>query len=112
MRKYFLFVLFLSGAISSHAQNYDSLKREIEQLRIDYYAIDFTLQKAHEQYSSGTLLLGLGLGASVIGTVLYSLKSEDPGPVAPGLMIAGGATSLIGGIIQIDSHKWFARRKR
>lgn len=112
MRKYLLIVLFLSGAISSHAQNYDSLKREIEQLKIARHELDFNLQKGHEQYSSGTLLLGLGLGASVLGTVLYSLKSDDPGPIGPGLMIAGGATSLIGGIIQIDSHKWFARRKR
>jgi len=110
MKKLILPLIFLS--ITCSGQNYDSLRRVIEEIKVDQYRIELNLDKANEQFSSGTLLMGVGIGASVIGTLLYSINSEDPGPFAPSLMIAGGAAAATGWIIQIDSHKWFGRGRR
>lgn len=111
MKKLVLFILLISS-LNSQAQDYDSLRRVINQLTVEQNEIDLRLQRSHEQYSSGTLVMGLGLGAALIGSVLYASQPSDAGPMAPGLMIAGGAAAITGGIIQIDAHKWLVRRHR
>lgn len=107
----FLLILFIAVPWSVNAQNYDSLRQVIKDLQAGQYKIELNLQKANEQYSSGTLLLGIGVATSVIGAMLHT-QSDDPGPAGTSLMIGGGATALVGGIIQIDSHKWIGRAGR
>lgn len=104
-------ILLMAVSSVGYSQNYDSLKRVILEVQQSQYQTDFYLQKAHEQYSSGTLILGIGVATAAIGTVLHISSTENNNP-AKGLMIAGGATTVVGGIIQIDSHKWIGRAGR
>lgn len=107
-----IFIIFaVLTAFTMKAQNYDSLKRAIHELTLEQNRVDLNMELAHEQFSTGTLVMGLGLGTGAIGALLYFLNKEDPGPVAPGMMIAGGAATVTGWIIQIDSHKWFSRKR-
>jgi len=107
MNKY-LFILLMALSTTAYSQNYDSLRQVIHEISVEQNRIKLNLQLSHEQYSTGTLFIGMGLGLSAIGTIL-KLNTNDPGPMAPAMIVAGGVSTMIGCIIQIDSHKWIRR---
>ncbi len=61
------------------------------------------LLKSHQRYSTGTAFVVMG----AIGTIAATaFKADDK------VIIAGGIVSLIGALIQMDSHKFIGRAGR
>ena len=85
------------------AGSHDSILLEVEDLQDKVYQINLHLEKAHEQYRVGTLLVAAGVLMQGFAVVLD--------PSSPNGFIAGlGSLSILtGGVFWIDSHKFFHR---
>jgi hypothetical protein len=108
--------LLLTVSLSSHAQSqeddpkyrraYDSLWRnKIVNLEFEQENIKLNLKKSHDQFKTGTIVSILGVLATGAGAVLNGNESGS----GNALFIIGGAASMIGVGIQIDSHKFVGR---
>lgn len=63
--------------------------------------------KSHKQFRTGTLVMIGGLVASAVGVFVVSEHASDPANAdKPALLAVGIGLTAVGGIIQIDSHKW------
>ena len=61
------------------------------------------LGKFYKEWKTGVILCFSGIGLTIIGfPVAIATTSNIP-------LIIGGVTSLVGGIIILDSHKWLKR---
>jgi len=108
------FILFLVFSFQAEAQssqlpkNYDSLVRKVMKIDAAINTMHSNLIKSHEEFKAGTIILIGGIVISVVGTQVKQAQSGQP------LVIFGGIVATVGGIIQIDSHKFIgkgARRK-
>lgn len=68
------------------------------------HQIQLNLAKCHKEYRTGTILMVMGILATVAG---IQAQSSDMG--GKKLIYAGAGLATIGGVIHIDSHKWIAR---
>jgi hypothetical protein len=59
------------------------------------------MDKHHQQYKKSVITLSVGTLVTAFGVFAAT----------PAVAIIGGVASLTGGIIMIDSHKWFKKPK-
>lgn len=103
MKKLFTLVLL---ALSFNAFSQDQIPVETNQsLEQDVQDIKLHLHLAHKQYKTGTIFLFGGIATSVLGSYLFA----DGAAGGKNLMLIGSGMSLLGGLIHIDSHKYFGR---
>lgn len=85
---------------------YDSLWRnKIVNLEFEQESIKLNLKKSHDQFKTGTIVSIIGLLATGAGAIV---NGNEPGS-GNALFIIGGAATMIGVGIQIDSHKFIGR---
>lgn len=72
-------------------------------------AMHYNMTKAHKQFKTGTFLMFAGAALSIAGTWVLAQEANDlnNNNDQPTLLLLGSGLMLTGGIIQIDSHKWF-----
>jgi hypothetical protein len=63
--------------------------------------ISYRMDKHHQQYKKSVITLSVGTLVTAFGVFAAT----------PAVAIIGGVASLTGGIIMIDSHKWFKKPK-
>jgi hypothetical protein len=89
-------ILILSlFASTSQAQQRDTLTIQDMQ---------YNLYRSHQEYRTGTVVSILGLLA-----ILASVEAKNSEMPLPELGYIGAGMVTVGGIIQIDSHKWIGR---
>lgn len=67
---------------------------------------------AHKQFRTGTALIISGTVLSVVGFLMTKDTPENAAKSPGAFVYIGGGMTLAGGIIQLDSHKWFGRGGR
>ncbi len=117
MKTIFVVALLCLIISSSKAQSQssqlaiDSLKNEISQIKLQMNSVQTNLNLCHRKYKIGTTVMIVGF--AVTGIALLTLESHPTSnqPALNGveLVVVGFGVSLIGEIIQIDSHKWIGR---
>jgi hypothetical protein len=100
MKKLFTIILILAS-ISLKSQTTDSLSYLFEQQR----NLEQDLKSFNKQYKSGTIMIGIGAGFSVLGGIA-TISSKETSFQGIFLFGAGGLFCLFGTITQIDSHKY------
>lgn len=100
-----------------HGQNLDSLNQRILKLEMNQRNIQLNLNKAHKQFSTGTLMVLTGAILTTAGAILTARDNDATSKAKNNnaLLYVGAAMTTTGVVIQIDSHKWIGRagqRKR
>lgn len=105
--KSILLILIVISA-NSFGQDLDSLKAKILKMDVAVNNIHFNMQKSHDEFKAGTLIMAVG----AIVTGIWIAGQNTSGLDEPRLMYAGVSISAIGAVIMIDSHKWIGRGAR
>lgn len=90
-----LIIILTLFASTAQAQQRDTLTIQDMQ---------YNLFRSHQEYRTGTVLSLIGLLA-----VTASIAAKDAEMPTKELTWIGGGMIAVGGIIQIDSHKWIGR---
>ncbi len=85
------------------AGSHDELIAELEYMDEKIASINLHLEKAHEQYRTGTHFVVAGV---LLQGVAVLFNSSNPSGLLLGL---GTLSTAVGGVIWIDSHKHFYR---
>ncbi len=99
--------------MSCHAQtleqskSFDSLRNEMKNLNMNFESLKMNLNLCHEEFSTGTEMIILGIIGTAAGTALYGHTDTNIIPYL--LMGCGGVLGLTGTIFHIDSHKYIGR---
>lgn len=111
-----LFIILIAIPLCCRAQSdYDSLKQKILKIDVAVNNMHNNMLKAHDQFRTGTILVATGIMISVIGTVIITSNAKEsdtydhgqPVVTGPVMLYLGSGLVAVGGIMQIDSHKWF-----
>lgn len=87
-------------------QSYDSLVQRILKLETSTAQLQVGLQKSHREFRTGTALMIVG---TLITGLSFALTEKQTNNINTGLAAVGGTLMVVGGIIQIDSHKHIGR---
>lgn len=113
-----LFVLTLfvnANAQSSQPLPYDSLVQRVLRLEARQDLVQTNLNRGHRQFRTGTAMMVVGV---LLTGLSYAVSEKGSVGSNQALAIAGGTLIGLGGIIQIDSHRFtgkaggFTRKKR
>lgn len=110
MRYSFIFVLLIS--LSSHAQqtaDVEDFKKEVLTLRAEVQNIQVNLAKGQQKFKRGILVATIGYSVTIAGGLMLGRKHDELGK---GLLIAGGATGIIGTAMMLDAFKFLGRPLR
>lgn len=77
----------------------------INDINTEINTAGFNLIKAHNQYKSGTFFIIAGIGATALSIPLYAKDYQT----ATILSVSGAIFSIVGYVIQIDSHKYIKK---
>lgn len=106
-------VLFLcSSPAAAQQTELDSLKEKILKMDVAINALHHNMVNAHKQFRTGTALIISGTVLSVVGFLMTKDTPENAAKSPGAFVYIGGGMTLAGGIIQLDSHKWFGRGGR
>jgi UDP-N-acetylmuramyl pentapeptide phosphotransferase/UDP-N-acetylglucosamine-1-phosphate transferase len=100
----FFFIFMCSGVFSQ--TGYDSLKQKILKMDIAINNIHKNMVSSHNEFRAGTIFIVAGI---LISSFVFVQK--DTSSYSTYLYIGAGLTA-IGGVLQIDSHKYFWRGGR
>jgi len=70
---------------------------DVVELQNEIENTNYRMKKFHKQYFNGVFAYGTGATITIVGLLLPN----------PAVIIVGAAVSLVGGIVMINSHKWF-----
>lgn len=112
--KTILTIILATVSLSVFSQNLDSLNQKILKMDLAINSIHYNMDKSHKQFRTGSMFLLAGLVASAVGTfVVNNNTPDDPKNInKPVLLSVGIGLTAVGGIIQLDSHKWIGRGGR
>lgn len=103
-----ILLIFVFFTVNSFGQDLDSLKAKILKMDVAVNNIHFNMQKSHNEFRAGTLIMAVG----AIVTGIWISGQNTSGLDEPRLMYAGISISAIGAVLMIDSHKWIGRGAR
>jgi hypothetical protein len=108
MKSLLIILALLISAGASAQQPIDEITTRVELLESMLTGIGAELEKSHKEFKAG--VFGGALGAVTMGVgALIEYDNSDTRDV---ILIAGGAVTLTGIILMIDSHKHIARAGR
>ena len=100
-------VLFVSSlSFAQSPSSLDSLKAEILQLRKEVSTIQVNLATSEKKFKRGILVATIGYSVTITGGLMLGRKQDDLGKA---LLVAGGATGVVGTILMVDSFKYLGR---
>lgn len=105
MKSILLVLILILISANSFGQDLDSLKAKILKMDVAVNNIHFNMQKSHNEFRAGTLIMAVG----AIVTGIWIAGNDNPGLNEPGIMYTGISISAIGTVLMIDSHKWIGR---
>ena len=84
-------------------QSIDSLKSEILKMKEDISVIQVNLAKSEKKFKRGILVATIGYSVTITGGLMLGRKQDELGKV---LLVAGGATGVVGTVLMVDSFKY------
>lgn len=103
-------LLFFPLLSSAQSSSYDSLKTEIINLNLRVDEVELNLQEAKQKFQSSILIATIGYTTTITGGLMLGRKNDQLGQT---LLVAGGATGLIGTYKMVDAFKYLTgKRKR
>lgn len=110
MKFFVVFILFsvlsIKGYSQQEDQSLDSLRKEILSLRNDVDHIQLNLAKGEKKFKRGILVATIGYSITITGGLMLGRKQDDLGKA---LLVAGGATGIVGTVLMVDSFKYLGR---
>lgn len=109
-RVVFLFSVIISISFQLSAQDrYDSLRREVLEMKTYVKQIDMRMQKSQKKFQTGILVSTIGYSVTIAGGMMLGRKNDQ---IGQGLLIAGGATGAIGTYFLLDAFTELGGRKK
>jgi hypothetical protein len=96
----------IDSIIYKNQVNYYSKKCFSDMNDYELYNIRYNLNKMYREYSVGTSFIIAGVSTSLIGSVVMFTSFNQYSYI---IMAVGGTSTLIGYIIQVDSHKYLKK---
>lgn len=98
----------------SHSQtSYDSLKTALIQMDSRIQQVEMNLETSQKKFRSGILIATIGYTTTITGGLMLGRSNDQLGQ---GLLVAGGATGLIGTYKMVDAFRYLTgvktRRKK
>lgn len=100
-------LLFPKFLLAQESPAYDSLKREILQLRTDVDQINLNLATSQKKFKTGIVVATIGYSVTIAGGLMLGRKYDDLGKV---LLVSGGATGITGTFLMTDAFKYLNRK--
>jgi len=104
-----LFISLSFSVFSQTSSSYDSLKSSILKLENDVNAINLNLEQSQKKFQSGILIATLGYTTTIAGGMMLGRTNDEAGQA---LLIAGGATGIIGTYKMVDAFRYLTGRKK
>jgi len=83
---------------------------ETDTLEYELQLIKYHLLQSHKEFKTGTILFGLGLSSTLIGTIILMGSDSQSNNKSPMIIISCGSLLMFSGfIVQMDSHKWIGK---
>jgi hypothetical protein len=98
-----------TASFGQSTESVDSLKTEILKLRQDIDHVKVNLGTSENKFKRGILVATLGYTVTITGGLMLGRKQDQLGKV---LLVAGGATGVVGTALMIDSFKYLGRAGR
>ncbi len=104
-------LLFISLFISSSAQtnSYDSLKQAIVNLDVKVNQVQLNLENSQKKFKTGILIATIGYTTVITGGLMLGRENDQLGQ---SLLVAGGATGIIGTYKMVDAFSFLTGRKK
>ena len=102
-------VFVTSFARAQTVDGVDSLKAEILKVRNDLQLVKLNLAESERKFKRGILVATVGYTVTVTGGLMLGRKQDELGKV---LLVAGGATGVVGTVLMLDSFKYLGRAGR
>jgi hypothetical protein len=101
----FILPLFVKAQHQYHTSD-DSLKQEILKIRNELEQVELNLSLSESKFKRGILVATIGYSTVITGGLMLGRKQDTLGK---GLLIAGGATGVIGTVLMLDAFKYLGR---
>ena len=102
-------VFVTSSASAQTLEGVDSLKAEILKVRNDLQLVKLNLAESERKFKRGILVATVGYTVTITGGLMLGRKQDELGKV---LLVAGGATGVVGTVLMLDSFKYLGRAGR
>lgn len=80
-------------------------RKEFNQFKNDLTYVKENLNRSHEEFKKGTILIGCGLTFS---SLVFTTNPSDY-KMQRTILVIGGLMTATGVIFQIDSHRWIGK---
>ena len=101
-----LFFFCLAQAQDAPKGDVSTLKQEIMTLKADVENVQLNLGRSHKKFQTGILVATLGYSITIAGGLMLGRENDDLGQA---LLVAGGATGVVGTYMLVDSFKFLGR---
>ncbi len=108
MRTLVLIIVML-GCQVAHAQDIDSLRRQVLALELKTQELDLRMDRTRRQFQTGILVSTLGYSITIAGGLMLGRENDQLGQV---LLVAGGATGITGTYLLVDAFNILGGQKR
>ena len=98
-------LIFQKNAYCQQA-DIDSLKSAVLAMKIEVDDIKLNLAKSEKKFKRGIFVATLGYSTVISGGLLLGRKRDELGK---SLLVAGGATGIVGTVLLVDSFKYLGR---
>ena len=102
-------VFVTSFASAQTVEGVDSLKAEILKVRNDLQLVKLNLAESERKFKRGILVATVGYTVTITGGLMLGRKQDELGKM---LLVAGGATGVVGTVLMLDSFKYLGRAGR
>lgn len=108
--KFIIFVALAVVPFCTSGQNQEAdaeaLKKEILSLREDVDRVQINLALSEKKFRRGIVVATIGYSVTIAGGLMLGRKQDDLGKA---LLVAGGATGMVGTVLMVDSFKYLGR---
>ena len=102
------FVSFFTTTIAQ-TNSYDSLKQAIINLDSQIKDVQLNLETSQRKFKVGILIATIGYTTTITGGLMLGRSNDDLGQA---LLVAGGATGIIGTYKMVDAFSFLTGRKK
>ena len=104
-----LFFVSVLTTTTAQTNSYDSLKQAIINLDSQIKDVQLNLETSQRKFKVGILIATIGYTTTITGGLMLGRSNDDLGQA---LLVAGGATGIIGTYKMVDAFSFLTGRKK